>query len=156
TDKNATGQPVSGSLNDYCLEQSCGAFHVEGKVFEWVEVGKKRGEYVQGSGTSNKTAPLTEALEKAVSRDGKEAFKEFDGFLFLYAGERVQGNRGSVYYPHAGSVTHQGRRVPYLLVPEGGSRMTAVGGMAKEFGLVLGLPDLAARSENAGSEGLGR
>ena len=33
--------------------------------------------------------------------------------------------------------------------------MTPVGGMVKEFGQALGLPDLAARRENPGSEGLG-
>ncbi|MCS6862918.1 MAG: PDZ domain-containing protein, partial [Abditibacteriales bacterium] len=32
--RNATGQEVYGSLNDYYLEQSCGAFRVEGKVFD--------------------------------------------------------------------------------------------------------------------------
>src|SRR5262249_25863806 len=41
---SATGQPVHGSLNDYFQEQSCGALRVEGKVFDWVEAGKKRGD----------------------------------------------------------------------------------------------------------------
>jgi M6 family metalloprotease-like protein len=153
---SATGQPVHGSLNDYVREQSGGALRVEGKVFEWVEVGKKRGDYLQGSGTSNKTGLPLEALEKVVARDGKDAFKDFDGFLFLYAGERVQTNRGSLYYPHAGTINFQQKRSPYLLGAEGGSsRMTPVGAFVKEFGQVLGLPDLAARTENVGSEGLG-
>jgi len=52
--KNATGQAVQGSLNDYFLEQSAGMFHLEGKVFDWVNVGKKRGDYIHGTGTSNK------------------------------------------------------------------------------------------------------
>jgi M6 family metalloprotease-like protein len=154
-DKSATGQTVHGSLNDYFLEQSAGAFHLDGKVFDWVEVSKKRGEYSQGSGTSNKTALFSEALDKAAARDGKDAFKGFDGFLFLYAGDRVQTNRGALYYPHSGSLTYQSRRMPYLLGAEGGSKLTAIGGLAKEMGEVLGLPDLAARSENIGSEGLG-
>jgi M6 family metalloprotease-like protein len=152
---SATGQTVYGSLNDYFLEQSCGAFRLEGKVFDWVEVGKKRGDYMQGSGTSNKTGLPLEALEKVVARDGKDAFNGFDGFLFLYAGERVQTNRGALYYPHAGTVGFQSRRLPYLLNAEGGSRQTPVGGFVKEFGEVLGLPDLAARPENPGSAGLG-
>jgi M6 family metalloprotease-like protein len=151
----SSGQTSSGSLNDYFLEQSCGAFRLEGKVFGWVEVGKKRGDYMQGSGTSNKTGLPLEALEKVVARDGKDAFKGFDGFLFLYAGERVQTNRGALYYPHAGTVSFQSRRLPYVLNAEGGSRPTAVGAFVKEFGEMLGLPDLAARPENPGSVGLG-
>ena len=101
---NATGQDVHGSLNDYFLEQIAVRLHVEGKVIQWIEVGKKRGDYIQGSGTSNKTAVLVEALDKIVKRDGPDAFKDFDGLLFVYAGERYQTNRGAVYYPHAGSV----------------------------------------------------
>ena len=42
-----------------------------------------------------------------------------------------------------------------MLVPEGGSTLTPLNGIVKEVGLVLGLPDLAARTENIGSEGLG-
>src|SRR5262249_8754063 len=61
----------------------------------------------------------------------------------------------SVYSPHAGYVAHQSKRHPYLLGAEGGSSLTPVSGFVKELGLVLGLPDLAARTENIGSEGLG-
>jgi M6 family metalloprotease-like protein len=150
-----TGQPVYGSLNDYFLEQSAGVFRLEGKAFDWVEVGKKRADYAQGSGTSNKTGLPLEALEKVAARDGKDAFKDFDGFLFLYAGDRIQTNRGSLYYPHSGTIGFQSKRLPYLLNAEGGARPTAAGGFVKEFGEVLGLPDLAARPENPGSAGLG-
>src|SRR5262249_3167859 len=153
--RSTAGQPAHGSLNDYVREQSCGALRVEGKVIPWVEVGKKRADYVQGTGTSNKTALLVEALDKVTARDGKDALKGFDGFLFLYAGERVRTNPGALYSPHAGSVGYQNVRFPYLLGAEGGTRKTPVGGFAKEFGRVLGLPDLAARPENPGSEGLG-
>jgi M6 family metalloprotease-like protein len=152
---NATGQPVFGSLNDYYREQSSGAFAITGKVFDWVEVGKKRGDYVQGSGTSNKTAPLVEALDKLTARDGKDCLKDFDGLCFVYAGEPVRGNRGSVYYPHAGGLLHQNKRWSYLLTPEGGSKMTTLNGFCREFGFLLGLVDLQARTENAGSEGAG-
>jgi M6 family metalloprotease-like protein len=152
---NATGQPVHGSLNDYFQEQSYGTLRITGKVFDWVEVGKKRSEYMQGSGTSNKGVLLLEALDKLSARDGKDALKEFDGVLFLYAGDRIMTNRGALYYPHAGSLGFQSRRLPYVLAPEGGSRMAPVGTFVKEFGRVLGLPDLAARTENIGSEGLG-
>jgi M6 family metalloprotease-like protein len=155
TDVSATGQPVRGSLNDWLYEQSAGRFRLEGKALGWVEVGKKRGDYVQGTGTSNRTAVLVEALDKLLARDGKSALDNFDGVCFVYAGERAQGNRGSVYYPHAGVVRHQQKSRTYLLIPEGGAKLTAVGGLAKEMALALGLPDLAARPENPGSEGLG-
>src|SRR5262249_46865655 len=127
----------------------------EGKMFAWVEVGKKRADYAQGSGTSNKTGLSLEALEKVAARDGKDVFANFDGFLFLYAGDRIQTNRGSMYYPHAGTIGFQSKRLPYVLNAEGGSRVTAVGGFVKEFGELLGVPDLAARTENIGSVGLG-
>src|SRR5262249_51738602 len=39
--------------------------------------------------------------------------------------------------------------------PEGGPKMTPLGGYVREFGFMLGLPDLAGRTENAGVEGAG-
>jgi M6 family metalloprotease-like protein len=154
--KNAADQDVFGSLNDYFLEQSAGALRLKGKAFDWVEVSKKRAEYILGSGTTNITAVCVEALEKVVARDGKEAFNDFDGLFFIYAGELVRGNRGGVYFPHSGLIrSFQSKRWTYLLIPEGGSRPTPLGGFVKEFAMVLGLPDLAARTENRGSEGLG-
>jgi M6 family metalloprotease-like protein len=169
---SATGQPIHGSLCDYFVEQSHGAFRLEGKIFDWVELSKKRGEYSQGTGTSNKAAPLIEALDKLTARDAKDALNGFDGIVFLYAGDMPRGgrggpggggggrgqqvNRGSVYYPHAGTFIYQTKRYPYFFGPEGGeTRMSPIGGFAKEFARLLGLPDLAARTENAGSEGLG-
>lgn len=153
--KNSTGQDVSGSLNDFCREQSYGFFRLEGKVFDWVKVAKKRGDYSQGSGTSNRGALPTEAIEKLLARDGKECLKDYDGVFVVYAGANTGTNRGAVYYPHAGTLTVQGKRVPYLLSFEGGERMAAVRSFAREFCYLLGLPDLAARTENIGSEGVG-
>jgi M6 family metalloprotease-like protein len=153
--KNATGQSVFGSLNDYFLEQSVGKFHLEGKVFDWVDVGKKRADYAPGNGTNNRTAVLLDGLAKVVARDGKDAFKDIDAFLFLYAGEGQKTNSGHVYYPFAGSLLHEGQRWPYLVAPEGAARMTAVNGFAKLTGQLLGLPDLAAKPEQGGFRGLG-
>jgi M6 family metalloprotease-like protein len=149
---NRHGQSVFGSMNDYFREQSFGKLRVEGKVFDWVEVSKKRMDYQQGT---NKAPFLTEALDKLLAREGKEALKDFDGLLFMYAGGRVQTNRGALYWPHRASFTHQGKRWSYFIVGEGGDRMANISVFCHEFGHMLGLPDLYARPENPGSEGLG-
>ena len=157
TGKSATGQTVHGSMCDYYKELSCGAFHPEGKFVGWVEVGKKRMEYATGSGTSprEKSALLTEAMDKLVARD-KDALKDYDGVFFLYAGERVNTNRGSLYWPHRASITHAGKRWPYFIVQEGGAKMNDISVFCHEFGHMLGLPDLYAAPERPGSEGVGR
>ena len=142
-EKSATGQKVYGSLNDYYLEQSCGAFHVEGKVFDWVQVERKRAEY---GADSNRFALLTEALGKLEERDGKETLKDFDGVFFLYAGERVQTIRGGLYWPHRASVRYKGKNWAYFICPEGGDRMASISVVAHEFGHMLGLPDLYSQS----------
>jgi M6 family metalloprotease-like protein len=152
---SATGQAVHGSLNDFYQEQSCGAFRVEGRVFDWVEVGRKRSEYATATGQSDKNAFISEALDKLAARDGKEALKNFDGLFLVYAGDRVQTNRGGLYWPHRANANVQGKRWSYFIVPEGGARMSSISVIAHEFGHMLGLPDLYARPENPGSEGLG-
>ena len=148
---NATGQPDYGSMFDYYLEQSYGKFKLEGKVFDWVEVSKKRADYATG----NRTALLTEALDKLIARDGKDALKDFDGIFFLYAGARVPAARGSLYWAHRANVSHGGRRWPYFICDEGGSRMQGISVFCHEFGHMLGLPDLYAQPENPGMEGVG-
>ena len=181
---NATGQTTYGSLNDYYLELSCGKFHVEGKVFDWLEVSKKRADYGQTATQTAKTQFLVEALDALVKREGADALKDFDGTMFIYAGSRFStANRGSLYWPHRASVSYKGKSWPYFICPEGegaaggggfgGGRFGGGGGagsstnreMARtmqnisvfchEFGHLLGLPDLYARPENPGSEGLG-
>lgn len=153
--KDATGKDVHGSLNDYCREQSAGGFRLEGKVFDWVGVAKKRGEYIQGSGTSNKTAVLSDALDKLTVRDGDKALDGFDALCFVYAGSRYRTNRGAVYSPHAGSVSFKGKSLRYFLAEEGGTSLAPIGVFVKPLFEVMGVPDLAARTENIGSEGLG-
>ena len=142
-DKSATGQKVYGSLNDYYLEQSCDAFRVEGKVFDWVQVERKRAEY---GADANRFALLNEALDKVEARDGKDALNDFDGVFFLYAGERVQTMRGGLYWPHRASVRHKGRNLAYFICPEGGEKMASISVVAHEFGHMLGLPDLYSQS----------
>jgi M6 family metalloprotease-like protein len=155
TRTNATGQTAYGSLNDYYQEQSHGRLRVEGKVFDWVTVSKKRENYSQGTGTGNKAALLTEALDTLLAHEGPEALSGFDGIFFLYAGKTVQTTRGGLYWPHKANVFHRDKRWPYFICPEGGARMNTISVSCHEFGHMLGLPDLYARPENPGSEGAG-
>jgi M6 family metalloprotease-like protein len=154
TTTSVTGQKVHGSLNDYYLEQSFGGLKVTGKAFNFVTVSKKRSEYAQATG-GGKTAPLAEALDKLFARDGKDCLKDFDGIFFVYAGDRVQTNRGGLYWPHKSNFNHQGKSWPYFIVQEGGAKMCDISVICHEFGHMLGLPDLYARPENPGSEGVG-
>jgi M6 family metalloprotease-like protein len=155
TKKSVTGEPVFGSLHDYYQEQSHGHLRVQGKVFDYVQVSKKRGEYAEGTGPRTRSALLTEALDKLLARDGAEALKGFDGLFFLYAGASYRTNRGGLYWPHKANVTHKGKRWPYFICPEGGPRMANISVICHEFGHLLGLPDLYARPESPGSEGVG-
>ncbi len=152
TGKSATGQPVYGSLNDYYREQSCGAFHVEGKVFSYVAVSKKRADY---NSNPNRAALLGEAVDFLQARDGDHALDGFDGIFFLYAGERFQTARGALYWPHRSTFFYQGKRWSYFICPEGGEKMSSISVIAHEFGHMLGLPDLYAKPEAPGAEGLG-
>ncbi|MDB5300565.1 MAG: hypothetical protein JWO87_2228, partial [Phycisphaerales bacterium] len=153
---SATGQTVYGSLNDYYIEQSCGGLRVEGKVFDWVQMSKPRADYSQGSGPNSHTPFLTEAMDLLLKREGDDALKDFDGVLFLYSGDRFPTtNRGSLYWPHKGTVLYKGKRWSYFITAEGGSRMATTSVFCHEFGHMLGLPDLYARPENPGSVGLG-
>lgn len=157
TDKSATGQTVYGSLADYYKEISYGELKVEGKFAGWVEVSKKRQEYSSGSGTSTreKSALLTEAMDKLLAKD-PDALKDMDGVFFLYAGGRIPTvTRGSLYWPHRASVRHNNKSWPYFIVQEGGDRMTDISVFCHEFGHMLGLPDLYARPEVPGQEGVG-
>lgn len=152
-DKNATGQKVYGSMNDYYIEQSDGKCKVEGKIFPSVVVDKKRMEYASGS---PRTAILEAALNLIHSRDGDKALEGFDGVFFLYAGSRAAITRGNILWPHKGFYTHKGKRITYFICPEGGEKMFSISVIAHEFGHMLGLPDLYARPEVPDMEGLGR
>lgn len=151
TGRSVTGQRVYGSMNDYWLEQSCGKFRVEGKAFDWVKVKRKRAEYASDS---NRAALLTEAVDALLARD-KKALDGFDGIFFLYAGESFRTSRGGLYWPHRASFRHNGKSWPYFICPEGGRTMASISVLTHEFGHLLGLPDLYARPEVPGEEGLG-
>ncbi len=152
TDASVTGQQVYGSLNDYYLELSCGKLRVEGKALLPVEVSKKRIDYAN---LSDRTTLLNEALDILEKHDGKDVLKDFDGIFFVYAGARADSQRGGLYWPHRASFGHNGKRWPYFIVPEGGQRQTNISVICHEFGHMLGLPDLYAKPEVPGMEGLG-
>lgn len=157
---NATGQPVFGSFNDYYAEVSHGAFHAEGRVFDWVKVAKKRADYNQGTAPAMKAVLFNEAMDLVLARDGKDALDGFDGFFFIYAGERFPTTvRGSLYWPHRATFLRKNgnkeSRISYFICPEGGKAMTGISVFCHEFGHMLGLPDLYARPENPGSVGAG-
>ena len=64
-----------GSVADYYQELSSGTFRVEGKVFPWVTAAKDRSAYTQSTGGRSRTVLLTEAIDKVLERDGKDALK---------------------------------------------------------------------------------
>jgi M6 family metalloprotease-like protein len=152
---NITGQPIFGSLHDYYREVSVGALDVSGQVFDWLPVSRKRPDYPQLP-TNPKVALFTEALDLLLEREGDDALAGVDGLIFIYAGDRFRTtNRGSVFWPHRASVVYRGKSWPYLICPEGGKLMANISVFCHEFGHMLGLPDLYARPENPGSEGVG-
>ena len=152
---NITGQPVYGSLHDYYQEVSVGTLDVSGRVFDWLAVGKKREEYPLLP-TNPKLALFTEALDRLREREGENCLAGVDGLIFIYAGDRFRTtNRGSVFWPHRASVLYKGKSWPYLICAEGGKQMANISVFCHEFGHLLGLPDLYARPENPGSEGVG-
>jgi hypothetical protein len=99
---------------------------------------------------------LTEAMDKLLARDGEEALEGFDGLYFLYAGGRYQTRRGGLYWPHRANVRHKGKSWAYFICPEGSNNIASISVITHEFGHMLGMPDLYARPENPGEEGLGR
>jgi len=158
---SATGQNVYGSMNDFYREVSFGKFEVKGKVLDAVTVVKKRAEYAQ---TANRSALLTEACDQLVGWKGEDVLKDYDGIYFIYAGRRVQTQRGGIYWPHRAAFSYKGKRWAYFICPEGGERagtggaserMASISVVCHEFGHMLGLPDLYARPEVPGEVGLG-
>ena len=149
--KTATGAEAFGSMHDYYFEQSYGNLKIEGKAFDYVELSKKRMEY----NTGDRNVFFKEAMDKLLEREGKEALKDFDGVFFIFAGGRMQVARGSLYWPHKSQFGYNNKSWTYFICPEGGDRMANISVFCHEFGHMLGLPDLYARPEAPGMEGVG-
>ncbi|MGB8167135.1 MAG: M6 family metalloprotease domain-containing protein [Chthoniobacteraceae bacterium] len=153
---SVTGQKVHGSFADFYREISCGKFTVSGKVFAPVAIAKKREEYATTSRDADQAAFYNQIVDQLLEREGKEALKDFDGLIFIYAGERYpRVNRGAMFWPHRASFARAGKRLSYYICAEGGATMMSISVFCHEFGHMLGLPDLYARPENPGSEGVG-
>ncbi len=163
TGRNATGQSAHGSVNDYYLEQSVGTLRVEGRMFDWIQVSKKRLDYsptapdaatgrgddgtlIGGNQWADQDAPLVnEVLDRLVEREGRDALNGYDAVVFLYAGDPATRNDASVYWPHTTAMLFQYRRLRYVVSFEGGERMSDISILCHELGHVMGLPDLYVR-----------
>lgn len=154
--KTATGQTAYGSMNDYYMEQSYGQLKIEGKAFDYIKMDKNLMEYNVGE----RKVFLNEALDKLLAREGKDVLKDFDGFFFIYAGGRTKAPRLTLYWPNKSNFEYQGKNWPYFICMEqdsrqGGKAMMNISVFCHEFGHILGLPDLYARPEAPGMEGVG-
>jgi M6 family metalloprotease-like protein len=154
--KTATGQTAYGSMHDYYLEQSYGQLKVDGKAFDYLKMDKNRMDYNAG----DRSVFLKEALDKLLAREGKDVLKDYDGFFFIYAGGRTNAARGSLYWPNKSNFNYNGKNWPYFICMEcegrQGNNMANISVFCHEFGHILGLPDLYARPESPGMEGVGQ
>jgi hypothetical protein len=105
--------------------------------------------------TGDRSVFFKEAMDKLLEREGKDALKDFDGVFFIFAGGRLQVARGSLYWPHKSNFSHNMKSWTYFICPEGGERMANISVFCHEFGHMLSLPDLYARPEAPGMEGVG-
>lgn len=153
-EKDATGRRAYGSVNDFYRENSSGAMQLNGKVFEWVELSKRRMEYYAAASPSGPdpryheatydSPLLNEVLDQFFAREGNGALDRFDAVLFLYAGSLPVHRPDNVFWPHTTQRIIKGRRMRYVIAHEGGRQMTSISLFCHELGHVLGLPDLYA------------
>ena len=151
---SATGQKVFGSMNDYYKEQSFGKLKVEGKIFDCVQVGKKRVDYAQAPAEQDRTCSPKPRQAAGPRRQGLPARISTASSSSMPATACRRTAAGST--GRTGRTSRiKGKRWPYFIVQEGGTKMSDISVFCHEFGHMLGLPDLYARPENPGSEGVG-
>ncbi len=150
--KTPDGRQTYGSMRDYYKEVSVDQFDLDGKVFDWVSV-PQAWEYYDyqdlGARDKERTSIFSDALAALAKRDGRDALANFEGVVFIYAGER-KSERGSQLWPHRSSVGIQGKRLPYYIVAEGGEDFGSIGVHCHEFGHMLGLPDFYGYGHRTG------
>ncbi len=155
---NPSGQTVYGSVVDFYEEISCGAFQLEGKVFDWVAVDAKKEDYKnQNMGGREGSGFLQAAIEAIQARDGEDALAGYQGLAVVYAGT-VDHPRGRVLWPHRSNVRVGRQRLPYYIMSELSSRrgsFAGIGTHCHEFGHMLNLPDQYSEIAGQGVE-LGR
>ncbi len=146
------GRRTYGSMRDFYKEVSCGAFDVDGHVFDWVTVPEKWEYYDaqdMGGGDGTNSTVFADALRGLKAKHGADALAKYEGIVFLYAGER-RSLRGSQLWPHRASVPVGGRHLPYYITEEGGAVFNSIGVHCHEFGHMLGLPDFYGYGHRTG------
>lgn len=170
----------AGSMNDFYLENSYGAFGVQGGVSGWTIATRTYASYALPGGAQSFTtcrnmiidaiAQLDPAVDFGLydndGPDGVPDSPDDDGFVdalfFIHAGpgQEQTGNTADIW-SHAsgftnGLATNDGVRIyRYSVEPEelaGGALMT-VGVFCHEYGHVLGLPDLYDTDYSSGGIG---
>jgi M6 family metalloprotease-like protein len=152
TKTSPTGERVFGSAADYYAENSSGRLKLEGRVFDWIALGRERGSFEKPGALSQALSyarffiPALYALEK---REGPGVLDGFDGVSFVIAGE--YGPTKTVFWPHSAAIPWRGRLLRYYLMSEQEhGRFAAIGVHCHEFGHVLGILDKYGSGGHAG------
>ena len=85
--KNADGQEVYGSVNDFYQEMSYGKFKIEGTVFDWIELKGARQQYVDANFGS--AIVQEEGAKAVIGKYGEHILDDFDAYVFIWAGPPV-------------------------------------------------------------------
>ncbi len=168
----STGKNPTGSMKEYYLENSYGAYMPDGSSFGWYRATWNLSSY-NGIPEETDWQDLTprdlvvEAIQKA---EGDIDFHEFDsdndgiirGIIIIHAGtgyeesgnlEEIHSHTSSLFYTTADTVLIES----YTIQPEESAinqSMSAIGVFCHEWGHVLGLPDLY--DTDYSSAGVGR
>jgi M6 family metalloprotease-like protein len=150
--RSPSGEAAFGSLADFYDENSSGRLKLEGRVFDWVKVRRKRAKLERTDSISQGIAYallFPQALYALEAREGRDVLKGFDGVTFVVAGEH--GPPKTVLWPHAAWLPwHTGLLSYYVMSEMQGGKFAKVGVHAHEFGHVLGILDKYGSGKHAG------